>query len=77
MIKIDKNGDSEGNFTVLAFKYDPHFDEKAKYNFSCNYGMRPVAGFQFANEKLVNNRRSLAVYDVSKVVTTVALFSRR
>lgn len=40
-IKIDGNGDSEGNFSVLALK--PYKEE----NFSClHYHMVPVAYFQ-------------------------------
>ena len=41
-IKIDKFGDSEGNFSVLALKKDPfHIN-----NFSCYYQMKPVGQFQ-------------------------------
>ncbi|KAK6625291.1 Receptor-type guanylate cyclase Gyc76C [Polyplax serrata] len=41
-IKLDPNGDSEGNFSVLALK--PHkLDVK---NFSCGYHMVPVGQFQ-------------------------------
>lgn len=38
-IKIDANGDSEGNFSVLALK-------PSRENFSCNFQMVPVAYFQ-------------------------------
>lgn len=38
-IKIDENGDSEGNFSVLALK-------PSRENFSCNFQMIPVAFFQ-------------------------------
>ncbi|KAK2576982.1 hypothetical protein KPH14_011945 [Odynerus spinipes] len=41
-IKLDKFGDSEGNFSVLALKKDPfRFN-----NFSCDYQMKPVGQFQ-------------------------------
>lgn len=44
-IKIDKYGDSEGNFSVLAIQ--PHTSgEPLRDNFSCNYLMTPVAHFQ-------------------------------
>lgn len=42
-IKIDSNGDSEGNFSVLAFK---PFKYSYRENLSCNYHMVPVAYFQ-------------------------------
>ncbi|KAK0174681.1 hypothetical protein PV327_010421 [Microctonus hyperodae] len=42
IIKLDKYGDSEGNFSVLALKKD-HFQMN---NFSCDYQMKPVGQFQ-------------------------------
>lgn len=41
-IKIDSNGDSEGNFSVLALK--PY--KMTRENFSCDLHMVPVAHFQ-------------------------------
>ncbi|XP_066598422.1 receptor-type guanylate cyclase Gyc76C-like [Prorops nasuta] len=41
-IKLDKFGDSEGNFSVLALKKDPF----RMNNFSCDYQMKPVGQFQ-------------------------------
>lgn len=41
-IKLDKFGDSEGNFSVLALKKD-YFRMD---NFSCDYQMKPVGQFQ-------------------------------
>lgn len=41
-IKIDSNGDSEGNFSVLALK--PY--KLQRENFSCDLHMVPVAYFQ-------------------------------
>uniref|UniRef100_A0A1L8DJE6 Guanylate cyclase n=2 Tax=Nyssomyia neivai TaxID=330878 RepID=A0A1L8DJE6_9DIPT len=53
-IKIDGNGDSEGNFSVLALK-PFHWSEE---NFSCDYHMMPVAYFQqgedFPEYKIIN-----------------------
>lgn len=41
-IKLDQNGDSEGNFSVLALKpYQLVFE-----NFSCDHHMMPVGQFQ-------------------------------
>lgn len=40
-IKIDGSGDSEGNFSVLAFK--PH--AWSRENFSCDFQMIPVGYF--------------------------------
>ncbi|XP_051156964.1 receptor-type guanylate cyclase Gyc76C-like [Leptopilina boulardi] len=40
-IKLDKHGDSEGNFSVLALKKDPF----QVFNFSCDYQMKPVGQF--------------------------------
>jgi guanylate cyclase len=42
-IKIDKNGDSEGNFSVLALKPS---DTASRENFTCDLAMIPVAHFQ-------------------------------
>lgn len=42
MIRIDEFGDSEGNFSVLAFKREPYTEG----NFSCDFQMMPVAHFQ-------------------------------
>ncbi|XP_037940750.1 receptor-type guanylate cyclase Gyc76C-like [Teleopsis dalmanni] len=54
-IKIDQNGDSEGNFSVLAYKPYKHF---FRDNLSCNYHMVPVAYFQQGEDipeyKLIN-----------------------
>ncbi|KAI5695231.1 hypothetical protein M8J75_013039 [Diaphorina citri] len=49
-IKLDDNGDSEGNFSVLAFKpKDIQFsvinEQGQKSQFSCPFNMIPVAGF--------------------------------
>ncbi|KAJ8947966.1 hypothetical protein NQ318_021064, partial [Aromia moschata] len=44
MMKLDENGDSEGNFSVLAFK-KTYSHTRVRYNFSCNYQMRPVGQF--------------------------------
>ncbi|XP_011170940.1 receptor-type guanylate cyclase Gyc76C [Solenopsis invicta] len=41
-IKLDKSGDSEGNFSVLALKKEPF----QVHNFSCDYQMLPVGQFQ-------------------------------
>lgn len=52
-IKLDANGDSEGNFSVLALKQAPYryqFDEGQL--FTCSYSMVPVA--QFYGELLVS-----------------------
>ncbi|XP_055316758.1 receptor-type guanylate cyclase Gyc76C-like [Sitodiplosis mosellana] len=53
-IKIDHNGDSEGNFSVVALK--PH--KMARENFSCDLHMVPVAYFQqgedFPEYRLIN-----------------------
>lgn len=42
-IKIDRNGDSEGNFSVLAYK---PFKYSYRDNLLCNFHMVPVAHFQ-------------------------------
>lgn len=45
-IKLDDNGDSEGNFSVLAVKkgdYRIHFED---HDFICDYHMLPVGQFQ-------------------------------
>lgn len=48
-IKLDKFGDSEGNFSVLALKKEPFRDQ----NFSCDYQMLPVGQFLQQGETLV------------------------
>lgn len=42
-MKIDRNGDSEGNFSVLALV--PTSDNIVYNNYRCNYQMRPVGQF--------------------------------
>lgn len=46
-IKIDKNGDSEGNFSVLALKQG---DFSLRENFTCSFNMKPVAHFEEGDE---------------------------
>jgi len=41
-INLDKFGDSEGNFSVLALKKESFHTD----NFSCDYQMLPVGQFQ-------------------------------
>lgn len=48
-IKLDKFGDSEGNFSVLALKKIPF----RRDNFSCDYQMSPVGQF-LQGENLVS-----------------------
>lgn len=43
-MKLDQNGDSEGNFSVLAFRKVLD-DQNVHGNFSCKYQMRPVGQF--------------------------------
>ncbi|EFA10586.2 receptor-type guanylate cyclase Gyc76C isoform X1 [Tribolium castaneum] len=43
-MKLDKNGDSEGNFSVLAFQ-PVSGDQHVHGNFSCPFQMRPVGQF--------------------------------
>ncbi|XP_059218039.1 receptor-type guanylate cyclase Gyc76C isoform X1 [Stomoxys calcitrans] len=54
-IKIDNNGDSEGNFSVLAYK---PFRYSYRDNLLCNFHMVPVAHFQQGSDipeyKLIN-----------------------
>ncbi|GFG40122.1 hypothetical protein Cfor_09373 [Coptotermes formosanus] len=45
-IKMDHNGDSEGNFSVAALKRYSYVYNTNMYNFTCDYFIRPVAGFQ-------------------------------
>lgn len=43
-MQLDNNGDSEGNFSVLALTHTPHNSTVHK-NFTCVYQMRPVGQF--------------------------------
>jgi hypothetical protein len=45
-IKMDHNGDSEGNFSVAALKPYRYVYSTKMYNFTCDYFILPVAGFQ-------------------------------
>lgn len=60
-IKIDHNGDSEGNFSVLALK--PY--KMARENFSCDLHMVPVAYFQQAENFPVSESSLLFFFVVS------------
>lgn len=42
-MKLDKNGDSEGNFSVLGYT-EPE-DQNVVYNFSCPFQLRPIGQF--------------------------------
>lgn len=42
-MKLDKNGDSEGNFSVIA--YTEPDNKTVRYNFSCPFQFRPVGQF--------------------------------
>lgn len=42
-MKLDKNGDSEGNFSVIAYT-EPE-NTTVLYNFSCPFQFRPVGQF--------------------------------
>ncbi|XP_072387454.1 receptor-type guanylate cyclase Gyc76C-like isoform X1 [Diabrotica undecimpunctata] len=59
LMKLDKNGDSEGNYSVIAFS-EPQ-NKIVRYNFSCDYQMRPVG--QFYQSSDVNN--SLPRYELN------------
>lgn len=43
---MDHNADSEGNFSVAALKPYHYVYSATLYNFTCEYFIRPVAGFQ-------------------------------
>lgn len=45
-IKLDANGDSEGNFSVLAVKQGDYRVHFAEHDFFCDYIMIPVGQFQ-------------------------------
>ncbi|XP_067013444.2 receptor-type guanylate cyclase Gyc76C [Anabrus simplex] len=46
MIKIDKNGDSEGNFSVLSFIEE----EMRIYDFTCAWSLSPVGTFYYEQD---------------------------
>ncbi|XP_019756594.2 receptor-type guanylate cyclase Gyc76C isoform X1 [Dendroctonus ponderosae] len=50
VIKLDKNGDSEGNFSVLAYRETEQLYLGGSNNFSCSFYMAPVGQF-YQNEK--------------------------
>ncbi|XP_057667312.1 receptor-type guanylate cyclase Gyc76C-like isoform X1 [Diorhabda carinulata] len=60
LMKFDKNGDSEGNYSVIAYS-EPENKNLGKYNFTCDYQMRPVG--QFYQSSDVNN--SLPRYELN------------
>ncbi|KAL1132356.1 hypothetical protein AAG570_010312 [Ranatra chinensis] len=49
-IKLDHNGDSEGNFSVLALKEVPPWSKNSS-NFTCKYKLVPVGKFYLADQK--------------------------
>ncbi|KAK9751499.1 Receptor family ligand binding region [Popillia japonica] len=57
-MKIDQNGDSEGNFSVLAVTRVFADHRIVRTNFSCEFQMRPVAQFQAQTD--------LPVYQINK-----------
>lgn len=44
-MRLDKNGDSEGNFSVLALKKVSPSEAKVTKDFMCDYQMVPVGQF--------------------------------
>lgn len=42
-MKLDKNGDSEGNFSVIAYMETDN--KNVRYNFTCPFQFRPVGQF--------------------------------
>ncbi|KAL1497774.1 hypothetical protein ABEB36_008675 [Hypothenemus hampei] len=50
VIKLDKNGDSEGNFSVLAYKETDLLYLGGGNNFSCSFYMAPVGQFYQSEE---------------------------
>ncbi|VEN37483.1 unnamed protein product [Callosobruchus maculatus] len=63
MMKIDKNGDSEGNFSVIAFT---HPREKVVHdNFTCSFQMRPVVQFK---SELDDDDSTLPSYSPNKYI---------
>lgn len=48
MMKLDKNGDSEGNYSVIAYSVPK--DKNVRDNFTCDYQMRPVGQFYQSSE---------------------------
>ncbi|KFB47431.1 AGAP012163-PA-like protein [Anopheles sinensis] len=71
-IKIDDNGDSEGNFSVLALKREDYKED----NFSCEYQLRPVAHFQMRQPQNLNGTSQhrndeIPEFKLSKVGSTI------
>jgi len=50
VIKLDKNGDSEGNFSVLAYKESEQQYRGGSNNFSCGFHVAPVGQFYQSEE---------------------------
>lgn len=59
-IKIDSNGDSEGNFSVLAFKPNHMMRE----NILCDFHMIPVGYFQQGEDFPVSNGLNLNWFEI-------------
>lgn len=65
-MKLDKNGDSEGNFSVLAYRETP---DPSGRNFSCGYQMRPVGQFyQTQNELPVSK---FSVFTLQEIIALI------
>lgn len=74
-MKLDKNGDSEGNFSVLAFR-ELSNDAKVIDNFSCKYQMRPVGQFyqsdqfpvsEFIKLFILNNNETIQSHIITNI----------
>ena len=64
-IRIDKNGDSEGNFTVFALKdYNYTYFSKFtnKISFECNHYLAKVGDFHVTNSTNKGDKRILPEY---------------
>lgn len=69
---MDHNGDSEGNFSVAALKPYRYVYNTSMYNFTCDYFIRPVAGFQ-QGENPVSSSVSRVDYHINPLQLLSAL----
>lgn len=61
-IKIDQSGDSEGNFSVVAWKPAKHSYINNNRTIICNYHMIPVAYFQQGPDDIPVSESSLFLF---------------
>lgn len=73
-MQLDNNGDSEGNFSVLALTHTPHNSTVHK-NFTCAYQMRPVGQFYHGEKNPVSEFTIFMYLIFTRIVSQIVKYA--